>query len=380
MRSGESPEDTATLRAARRLRFPFRSGRGPACIRRPWRPINRDRGDSSKLKQTNSGFFRFGVHSPRNKKNWGVRGLNRKIITMIGIAAVFGAVSIFAADIWIKSAASARVQEVSVPVAAEQPAVAFKTIVVASQPLRYGMPLDRAQLAEIPWPQESLPQGAFATIDAALADAGRVVLSPVEVNEPVLLAKLSGPNGRATLSNLLSPGMRAVTVKTDEVAGVGGFVTPGDRVDVVLTRDAGSIQEVERNAEGAAGSTIATEVVVENAKVLSVGQGADERATGPQVVGSVTLEVTTDGAQKIALARNVGQLSLSLRAAGEGGESVDGVTTISAFGGSVAAKAAGAAAAVSEAAAEPEKPKYRTVIVTRGIEAQTYQVVAPAQD
>lgn len=308
--------------------------------------------------------------------------MNRKIMTMIGIAAVFGAVSIFAADLWIKSAANARTQEVSIPMATAQPAVAFKTIVVASQPLRFGMTLDRAQLAEIPWPQEALPQGAFATIDAALAEAGRVVLSPVEINEPVLLAKLSGPNGRATLSNLLSPGMRAVTIKTDEVAGVGGFVTPGDRVDVVMTRDAGAIQEVERNAAGAAGSTIATEVVVENVKVLSVGQGADERATSPQVATSVTLEVTTEGAQKIALARNVGQLSLSLRAAGEAGDgAIDGVTTISAFGGSVASKAAGAAAALFEAVAEePEKPKYRTVIVTRGIEAQTYQVVAPAQD
>ena len=336
----------------------------------------------SKLNQTSSAFFSFAVHPPRNKKNWGIRGLNRKIITMIGIAAVFGAVSIFAADLWIKSAASARVQEVSVPVAAaDVPPVAFNTIVVATQPLRYGMALDRAQLAEIPWPQDSLPQGAFATVEAALAEGGRVVLSPVEVNEPVLLAKLSGPNGRATLSNLLTPGMRAVTIKTDEGAGGGGFATPGDRVDVVMTRDAGAIEEVERNAEGAAGSTIATEIVVENVKVLSVGQGADERNTSPQVATSVTLEVTTEGAQKIALARNVGQLSLSLRAAGEGGEAAEGVTTISAFGGSVASKAAGAAASLFEAvAAEPEKPKFRTVIVTRGIEAQTYQVVAPAQD
>ena len=125
-----------------------------------------------------------------------------------------------------------------------------------SAPLRYGMQLDRAQLSEIPWPQDSLPQGAYASVDALLADGSRVVLSPIEVNEPVLLTKLSGPNGRATLSNMLSPGMRAVTIRTDEIAGVGGFVTPGDRVDVVLIRDAGEIQEVAKNAQGAAGSTI----------------------------------------------------------------------------------------------------------------------------
>jgi pilus assembly protein CpaB len=96
--------------------------------------------------------------------------LNRKIITMIGIAAVFGAVSIFAADIWIKSAANARVQEVSVPVAAEPPAVAFSTVVVASQPLRYGMTLDRAQLTEIPWPQR-----AFARRDQRAGASGQAV-------------------------------------------------------------------------------------------------------------------------------------------------------------------------------------------------------------
>lgn len=301
---------------------------------------------------------------------------------MIGIAAVFGAASIFAADIWIKSAANARVQEVSVAMPAPQAAqVEFRTIVVASTPLRFGMELDRAQLTQIPWPQASLPEGAFATVDDLLAAGSRVVLSPVEVNEPVLLAKLSGPNGRATLSNLLSPGMRAVTIKTDEIAGVGGFITPGDRVDVVLTRDAGAIEEVAKNAEGAAGSTIATEVVVENAKILTVGQGADERQTSPQIANSVTIEVTVEGAQKVALARNIGTLSLSLRAAAEGGAAAGGVTTISAFGGSAASGVVDAAAALfGSAASEPEGPKFKTVIVTRGMQAQqSYQVVAPQE-
>jgi pilus assembly protein CpaB len=305
-----------------------------------------------------------------------VRG---KAITMIGIAAVVGAASIFAADLWIKSAAGARVQEMSVdiPVPAS-PKVEFKTIVVATAPLRFGMPLDRAQLSEIPWPQDSLPQGAFATIDKLLAEGSRVVLSPVEANEPVLLAKLSGPNGRATLSNLLSPGMRAVTVKTDEIAGVGGFITPGDRVDLVLTRDAGAIEETSDSAKGASGATITTEIVVENAKVLTVGQGADERQTSPQIANSVTIEVTTEGAQKVALARNVGSLSLSLRAFAEGGGSGDGITTISAFGGSIAD---GTAQVITNAvgAAVPEEPKFKTVIVTRGTEAETYQVVAPVE-
>jgi len=298
---------------------------------------------------------------------------------MIGIAAVCGAVSIFAADIWIKSSAQTRVVEVPAPVVAEAK-VEFKSIVVASQPLRFGMPLDAAMLVEIPWPQDALPEGAFATIAELTAEGSREVLSPIEPNEPVLLAKLSGPNGRATLSNLLTPGMRAVTIKTDEIAGVGGFITPGDRVDVVLTRDAGQIEEVEGNAKGAKGATIATEIVVENAKVLTVGQGADVRQTEPTIAESVTIEVTEEGARKVALARNIGALSLSLRAAGEGGGAGEGLTTLSSFGGSVAKGAADKATGLFDAiAAEPEKTKFKTVIVTRGLAAQTYQVVSPQE-
>lgn len=303
--------------------------------------------------------------------------MKRRIIAMLGIAAVFGAASIFAADLWLRSQASARVDPAPVVIAAPQ--VELGTIVVAGAPLRFGMAIDRSMLSEIPWPQEALPQGAFASIDAALAQGSRVVLSPIEPNEPVLLAKLSGPDGRATLSNLLSPGMRAVAIRTDEIAGVGGFVAPGDRVDVVLTRDAGAIQEVSGHARGAAGSTIATEIVVANAKVLTVGQGADERQTGPQLVSSVTIEVTTEGAQKVALARTVGTLSLSLRSAGEGDDGYDGVTTISAFGGSAGSGLTGAVGAVLEATvAEPEGPRMTTVVVTRGTdETQAYEVVSP---
>jgi pilus assembly protein CpaB len=306
--------------------------------------------------------------------------VKNRAITMIGIAAVFGAVSIFAADFWLKSQASTRVETRTVEVPAG-PKVEFKTIVVASKPLAFGTALDRDQLTQIPWPQDSLPQGAFETIDAVLAGGSRVVLSPIDPNEPILLTKLSGPNGRASLSNLLTPGMRAVAIKTDEIAGVGGFVTPGDRVDVVLTRDAGDIEETKQSATGAAGSKIATEVVVENVRVLSVGQGADERQTGPQIASSVTIEVNADDAGKIALARNIGALSLQLRAAGEATSTVNGLTTIQAFGGSISKTFSQAGGAVADAVAkQPEGPVLATVVVTRGVESSQSYVVpgAPA--
>lgn len=293
---------------------------------------------------------------------------------MIGIAAVFGAASIFAADIWLRSQASATAEPVLVA-AAPLPEVQFGTIVVAAEPLSFGIGLAPEHLKEIPWPRQALPEGAYPTIEALAADGARKVLSPIAPNEPVLLAKLSGPDGRATLSNLLRPGMRAVTIRTDEIAGVGGFIMPGDRVDVVLTRNAGAIMEVAGNAEGAAGSSITSEIVVAGARVLSVGQGTDALDTTPQVVSSVTIEVTSEGAQKVALARNVGTLSLTLRAAVQARGETGGLTTISDFGGSVGSKLGG----VIEAVTEPEGPTYKTVIVTRGTEAQTYKVVSPQQ-
>lgn len=295
---------------------------------------------------------------------------------MIGIAAVVGGMSIFAANIWIRSAADARVAEMKPAPEPRKPQATFDTIVVAKVPLRYGTELERSQLAEIPWSRKSLPEGAFGSIDAALSKGSRVVLSAIGANEPVLLSKLSGPDGRATLSNRLTPGMRAVTIRTDEIAGVGGFVTPGDRVDVVLTRDVGEVDEVSANASGAAGSTIATEIVVSNARVLSVGQGADESATTPRVVNSVTIEVTPEGAQKVSLARNVGTLSLTLRSAGESGGGAEGLTTISAFGGSITSRAGESAGTLF--AADDQAPRFETVVVTRGMtKPESYKVVAP---
>lgn len=303
--------------------------------------------------------------------------MKRKVVTMIGIAAVMGAASIFAADIWLKTQAnSAQPVEVVVDTG---PTVEFKTIVVAKEPLRFGMEIEADQLTEIPWPSESLPEGAFSNVDDVLTKGSRVVLSPVEQNEPVLLAKLSGPGGRATLSNLLTPGMRAVTIRVDEIAGVGGFITPGDRVDIVLTRDAGAVEEVSDVAQGASGSTITTETVLENVKILTVDQGADERDTGPRVASSVTVEVTMDGANKIALARSIGSLSLSLRSAIDDSSGNGGLTTVSTFGGSSAGGIVQAAASLFASKPEEEKRKFSTVIVTRGLQPETYKVPSPKE-
>lgn len=226
--------------------------------------------------------------------------MRKSTIVMVGFAVVFGLLAVFIAQAWLNGQAERRMRSLE----AQKKPVSASTIVVAKQRLQFGVELVRDQLREVPWPAEAMPEGAFARIDDLQLDGKRVVLSPIEPNEPVLTVKITGAGQRATLSALVGEGMKAVSVRVNDVEGVGGFVLPGDRVDVVLTR-----QMDKGNAT--------TEVVLQNARVLAVDQSADDRSTKAAVAKAVTLEVNTLGAQKIWLAASVGSLSLLLRKAGE---------------------------------------------------------------
>jgi pilus assembly protein CpaB len=219
---------------------------------------------------------------------------------MIAFAVVFGLLAVFIAQSWLNNAAANRLKSLE---AGKKP-LTTNTIVVAAERLQFGTELASNHLREIAWPSDAIPNGAFAKISGMLAGGKRVVLSPLEPNEPVLALKITGPGQRATLSALVGEGMKAVTVRVNDVEGVGGFVLPGDRVDIVLTR-----QVDKGNAT--------TEVVLQNTRVLAVDQSADERSSKATVAKAVTIEVDTVGAQKVWLAASVGSLSLLLRKAGE---------------------------------------------------------------
>jgi pilus assembly protein CpaB len=206
---------------------------------------------------------------------------------------------------------------------AQKRPVETQTIVVASKPLRFGTELSSAALRELPWPQDALPAGAFTSIADLLNSNGRrVVLTPIEANEPILATKITGPGQRATLSAALNDGMKAITIRVNDVEGVAGFVLPGDRVDVALTR--------QKDSNGQNRSS--TDVVLQNVRVLAIDQTADERNEKPAVAKAVTLEVDTPSAQKLALAASVGTLSLMLRKAGEATAEQTRVVTLSDLG------------------------------------------------
>ena len=264
-------------------------------------------------------------------------------IVMIGFAVVFGVLAVFIAQVWLNNQADQRARRMDKPAPAQ-------TIVVAKQPLRFGAELTAAALAEVPWPAGALPAGAFGKIKDALGGGKRIVLTAIEANEPVLAVKVTGPGQRATLSALVTPGMKAVTIRVNDVEGVGGFVLPGDRVDIVLTR------QIDKG-------TATTQVVLQNTKVLAIDQVADERFAKATVAKSVTLEVDTVEAQKVWLASSVGSLSLLLRQAGDTKEIVTRKVTLSDLGG----------------VREPppvDTGATATVVVTRASSRQSYTVPA----
>jgi pilus assembly protein CpaB len=262
-------------------------------------------------------------------------------IVMIGFAVVFGLLAVFIAQVWLNDQAAMRAKSLQ----ADKKPLATQTIVVAAKPLRFGAVLDAAALKEMPWPQAALPAGAFHKIDDVLAGGRRVVLTAIEANEPVLALKITGAGERATLSALVHKGMKAVTIRVNDVEGVGGFVLPGDRVDVVLTR------QIDKGSA-------TTQVVLQNARVLAVDQTADDRAAKTTVAKSVTLEVDTIDAQKVWLASSVGNLSLLLRKAGETAETKTRKITLNDLGTNEQ---------VSEKATT-------TVVVTRPAAKQEYTV------
>ena len=221
------------------------------------------------------------------------------IVVMLILAIISGAVAVFLANVWLNS------QHQQVAVVAPAPAVETATIVVAATNLGFGVPLQQETLREIPWPKDSVPDGAYARISDVLTQGRRVVLSPISPNEPILKWKISGPGARASLSAVVTEGMRAVAVRVNDVVGVGGFVLPGDRIDLLYTRGASSREQ-----------SASTDILIQNVRVLAIDQDADQKKDQPAVVKVVTLEVNALDAQKIALAQSTGSLSLSLRAAG----------------------------------------------------------------
>jgi pilus assembly protein CpaB len=186
------------------------------------------------------------------------------------------------------------------PVAAAE--VRSVDVVVAQHPLKLGTRVTPDHVKVVKWPAETPMEGAFAKIEDVV---NRGVIAPMAENEPLTNAKLASLEAGAGLPPSIPPGMRAVSVKVNEVVGVAGFVVPGTRVDVMVT-----LTNRQQGQESM------TRVVVSNVQVLTAGtrydqENAKEGTPIPSTV--VTLLVTPEDGERIALAASEGQIMLTLR-------------------------------------------------------------------
>jgi len=177
------------------------------------------------------------------------------------------------------------------------------TVVVAKVGIPVGEKIVAEQLSQIQFPHGAVPDGAYSSVDKLV---GRVAVVNIGPREPVTDSKLAAIGTAGGLSAVIPEGYRAMTVKVDEVVGISGFIMPGTLVDVVVTIDPGG--------QGISGNPI-SKIVLQNIKVLANGQNIDKPKSDREAdaVRAVTLQVTPDQAERLALASTEGKLQLVMR-------------------------------------------------------------------
>lgn len=181
-------------------------------------------------------------------------------------------------------------------------AVQPQKIVVAATDIPIGSTLRETQMRVVSWPKDSIPQGSSQRAEQLV---NRVAIRPITSGDAVTEAKLKpkdGAAGAGFMTYVVPQGHRAVTVAVNEVAGVAGFLTPGDRVDVIVTTP---VPDNEKES--------VSKIMLENVPVLATGQVTDQKEGKPVVVPTVTLDLLPEDAEKIVLSSSKGSLQLLLR-------------------------------------------------------------------
>ena len=209
-----------------------------------------------------------------------------RALLMILVSAVVAAMAVYLASRWVS----------------EQTTLATNRIAVAAADIQLASPLTAEMVKLVDWPAGSMPPGAFS--DAKLLQT-RVAKTSILRGEPILESKLAPEGTKGGLSAVIDNGMRAITVRVNDVIGVAGFALPGNYVDVVVNTQ-------EEGGSGGNKDRSISKIVLEHILVLAVAQEASRDETKPKVVNAVTLQVTPEQAEKLDLARSVGTLSLVL--------------------------------------------------------------------
>ena len=175
-------------------------------------------------------------------------------------------------------------------------------VLAAAQNIPFGQTIEAQKLTSISWPKEALPPGVFTDYAALLPKTGgepRRAHAEIAQGELILASKVSNYGEKVTIVQTLGPNSRAMAIEVNASSGVGGFVTPGDRVDVMMTRGKNE--------------SLKTVTLLQDVRVIGVDQEADQKVKTPGVARTVTVEVSPDQGQRLALAQKAGTLSLTLR-------------------------------------------------------------------
>lgn len=193
-----------------------------------------------------------------------------------------------------------QVQPATASVDPQQPRLV--SVVVAGQDIPFGTPIEARKLTTIQWPIDAVPPGTFKDFSELVPRSGeepRRAKRAMAQGELVLIGKVSDFGEKVTIVQTLGKNTRAMAIKVNAQTAVGGFVTPGDYVDVLMTQGSGS--------------RLRAVTILQNIRIIGVDQKADELNDQANVAKTVTVEVTPEDGQKLALAQRAGTLSLSLR-------------------------------------------------------------------
>jgi pilus assembly protein CpaB len=191
-----------------------------------------------------------------------------------------------------------------------------------------GEVLEPDMLDSQPWPKHLVLEDFITSPEATRSVVKMVARSAFQKGEPIIMNRLSNPRDPSFLAANLSPGMRVVTVASDGIAGVAGFVYPGDRVDVLVTHP---IPKEDVDEKDPIKEEKVTETLLTNIKVLAVNQratGGGEGVEEADLPSSISLEVALEDAQRLRLGQETGYLSLALRGLGEEGREIPGITHV----------------------------------------------------
>lgn len=201
----------------------------------------------------------------------------------------------------------------------------LSNVVVAKVEIPVGTRIVAEQLSVVQFPKTVAPDGTFPVIDDKIV--GRVAVTRISPREPVTEYRLAPVGSAGGLSSVIPDGYRAMTVKVDDVVGVSGFIMPGTLVDIVVTiippDNAKQREKVSK-------------IVLQNIKVLASGQNIDKPKNEKETerVKAVTLQVTPEQAEKLALASSEGRLQLVMRnSVDQGDEVTPGANKVSLLAG-----------------------------------------------